>query len=655
MSNYNNDSIKSLGVLGGVRAKPASIGLEGNNHTYLEILGNAIDENKAGYGSTIITRKFSNGMVMIRDFGRGVPMGINSDGEFAYKKVFDELWSGGKYDNNEENGGSYNYSLGTNGVGATGTNYTSDYFNAISIDENHNVKEITYIKGVQDGELKEYIDESLERGTIITWIPSKECFRGKGEIDNEFIINTLEDQAIVNGGLKLTFIDKEENETEYYYEDGISGFIDSIANEEFRLSQTLSLSSEFKGKDNEDDKDYKIKSDVYFTFNRESAFKRLYHNSSWLESGGTPDDIIKNSFVFSIDKYIKEKSMYDKKEKKISLEDVMDSLVIVMSTYSTISLFTDQTKKKIQSDFMKQSVTDWLRNQLEIYFIENPKEAELIAKQVLINKRSREKAEKTRTDIKKKLSGTVNNITNRIDGFVACKSKIPEKCEYYIVEGKSALGSTVQGRDKETQAIQAIRGKILNCLKAKTSEIMNNDVIISFIKALGCGCSLKNKKGQYYFEFDISKLNYDKIIICTDGDVDGFHIRTLLITCFKVVFPELIEQGKLFIVESPLFEIVDKQDNSYFAYNEREKQNILDELGSNVIAIQRSKGLGENTKEMMWQTTMNPETRRLIRVTMDNKYTQDETEEMFDMLLGDNAKGRAEYITNNMKHYIDEI
>lgn len=648
---YNSDSIQSLGILGGVRAKPASIGLESHNHTFLEILGNAIDEHRAGHGDEIIITKNEDGSTTIRDYGRGVPMGKNSEGEFAYKKVFDTLWAGGKYNNNEEDGGDYEYSLGTNGVGATGTNYTSDFMQIFSIGEK-NTQTVMYEEGVErEGSYESFKTKIGEKvGTEITWRPSTECFRGKGEIDDDFIELTLADQAVVNGGLRFTFINDKKGETKEYYYEGVEDYINSLSNEEHKLTEVVKMSTEQRGRDNEADKDYKIKADVYFSFNRETSFNRYYHNSSWLENGGTPEDFIRNSFTFVIDKFLKDQNLYNKGEKKVSFDDIADSLIVVTSTYSTISLFTDQTKKKIGSDFMKKAVTDWLREQLTVYFIENPNEAKLIFAQVLVNKRSREKAEKTRLDVKKKLAGTVNNLTARVDGFVPSKYKDPEKSELYIVEGKSALGATQQGRDAMYQAIIALRGKILNCLKADYDVIFKNEIITDLVKVIGCGIEVKSKHAKDLHNFDINNLKWKRIIITTDADVDGFHIRTLVLTMIKRLMPTLIDQGYIYIAESPLFEITTKKDESLFAYSDREKDEIVAKLGNQVESIQRSKGLGENTPEMMWETTMNPETRKLIKVMPTDEI---ETQKAFDLFLGDDLSGRKEYIEENLHKYLE--
>lgn len=661
---YNEDSIQSLGILGGVRAKPASIGLEGHSHTFLEILGNAIDERRAGHGDVIEVTKNKDLSVTVRDYGRGVPMDKNSEGEYSYKKVFDELWAGGKYKNNDDDGGNYEYSLGTNGVGATGTNYTSDFMQVFSFG-NKKIHSIRYDKGIESKEGLVVCDNiSAEPiGTEITWLPSAEVFRGEGEISNKFIIDTLKDQAIVNGGLKFIFTNEEDVEEdlktgemipyqmEFYYPNGVFDYIGELSNAEHQLTETKLLSTEQKGKDNEKDTDYRIKVDIYFNFNRETSFNRYYHNSSWLEDGGTPEDFVKNSFTFVIDKFLKDQNLYNKGEKKVSFEDISDSLIVVTSSYSTISIFTGQSKKKVDSPFMKQAVTKWLREQLEIYLVENPNDAKLILSQVLINKRSRERAEKTRLDVKKKLQGTVNNLTARVDGFVNCKSKDNTKTELYLVEGKSALGSTQQGRDKDIQAIYALRGKILNCLKADYDKIFKNEIIIDLIKLLGCGIEVKNKHSKDLNTFDIEKLRWSKIIITTDADVDGFHIRTLLLTMIYRLMPSLIEKGYVYIAESPLYQIASKDGKSIFTYSDKEKDEIVDKLGSKVDGIKRSKGLGENSAKMMWDTTMNPKTRRLIQVKPTDAQ---KTLETFELFLGDNLAGRKEYIEENLHEWIVE-
>jgi DNA gyrase subunit B len=644
ITTYNSDSIQSLGILGGVRAKPASIGLENHNHTFIEILANSIDEHREGHGQEIIVTKHHDKSISIQDFGRSVPMDKNSDGEYAYKKVFDELWSGGKYNNNE-NDGNYQWSLGTNGVGGTGTNYTSDFFECTAVSPNGYQYYIKYEKGLQQGELLKEKHRLDYTGTFIRWLPSSEVFRGEDEIDTVFIKETLRNQSIVNKGLKFTFMNELDGTEEvFYYENGVLDYLEELSNGK-NITDIKQFHTEIKGSEKNDDKEFKFKAEITFAFNNEMKHMQYFHNSSLLEHGGTPESYIRNAFLKAIDNLLKDK--YTKGEKKISFDDVRDSLIVISNSYSTISLYTDQTKKKMESKFIQDYMTQYLRERLEIYFIETPLEAQKIANQILINKRSREKAEKTRLDVKKKLQANVNNITNRIDGFINCKSKDNTKTELYIVEGKSALGSTKQGRDAQIQAIYALRGKILNCLKADYDKIFKNDIIVDMIKLLGCGIEVKSKYNKDLNTFEIQNLRWSKIIITTDADIDGFHIRTLLLTVIYRLMPTLIDEGKVFIAESPLYEITNN-DKSHFAYSDKEKDEIVANLKGNVI-LQRSKGLGENTAEMMWETTMNPETRKLIQIVKEDV---DHTQQYFEMFLGDDLQGRKQYIEENLHEYI---
>ncbi len=395
-------------------------------------------------------------------------------------------------------------------------------------------------------------------------------------------------------------------------------------------------------------KDYKVKMSAAFAFSNDVQRIEYYHNSSFLEYGGAPDKAARSAFVSAIDAYIKQNNKYTKNESKITFNDVADSLILVTNCFSTVVSYENQTKKSITNKFIQEAMTEFLRKNIEIFFIENRPEAEKTANQVLLNKRSRETAEKTRTNLKKKLMGTID-VTNRIEKFVDCRTKDVSRRELYIVEGDSALGACKLGRDAEFQAIMPVRGKILNCLKADFEKIFKSEIITNLIKVMGCGVEIKTKHNKDVSSFDLGNLRWDKIIICTDADVDGYQIRTLILTMLYRLVPTLINEGKVFIAESPLFEIIYK-DTSHFAYNEKEKAEILARLPEKGVSIQRSKGLGENQPDMMWQTTMNPETRRLIKVMPDDAQR---TSEVFDLLLGDNLQGRKEHIAANGHKYID--
>ena len=382
-----------------------------------------------------------------------------------------------------------------------------------------------------------------------------------------------------------------------------------------------------------------------------SILKTLHaHNSSWLEYGGSPDKAVRVAFVYALDKYLKNAGKYNKNESKITFVDVADCLVYVSNSISTLTSYANQTKKAITNEFIYEAMTDFLKKNLEIYFVENPTSAEIFANQVLVNKRSRENAENTRLSIKKKLTGTLD-IANRVEKFVSCRSKDVEKRELYIVEGDSALSSCKLGRDADFQAIIPVRGKTLNCLKSTYDKIFKNEIIVDLLKVIGCGAEIKSKSKEVS-GFDISMLKWNKIIICTDADEDGFQIRALVLTLFYRLLPTLLKMGKVYIAESPLFEITTKEE-TYFAYDEKEKAEILKKLEDEKIkyTLQRSKGLGENEADMMSRTTMCPQTRRLIAVTPTDA---EATAKMFDVLLGDALSERKKFITDYGHLYIKD-
>lgn len=645
---YNADSIKSLGIIGGVREKPSSIGLENNNHTFGEILANSLDECREGYGKEIIVTKHEDGSVSVQDFGRSVPMAMGSDGRYAYDKVFNELWAGGKYVNDSEDG-QYQFSLGTNGCGATGTNYTADYFEATAFAPNGREYYVKFEKGLQVGAFVESSHNNDSTGTIIRWLPSKEVFRGKGEIDDSFIIEMIKQQSIVNKGIKLIFNNKKTKECfEFFYENGIDDYIKSIDNDK-SFTDIICFSTETKGKDEEMETFFRVKGDIRFAFNNEVQLMEYYHNTSYLENGGSPEVFIKNGFTYTINKYLKDKGLYSKSEKSITFEDIRDSLIIITDTYSTISLFTDQAKKCMKSDFVENYFTKFIREQLEIYFIENPMIAEKICKQVLINKNAREKSEVSRKKIKKELSEKIGNAVTRPVKLVPCTSKNKKIREIIFLEGDSALNAVKMARYALLQAIFPLKGKPLNCLKNSIDDILNNEEIKNIFRILGCGISYRFKKIKDLPPFDIEQLEYDKIIIFTDEDEDGMHIRCLLLTMFYVLAPELIKEGKVYILDSPLYRIVGN-DKTYLAYDEIEKNKVLKELEGFKVNITRFKGLGGLSPKLLSTTAMNSEKRRLIQVTFDEV---EKSSKILEMFLDEDSTVRKEYIEKYGHEYFD--
>ena len=659
---YNDQSIRALKGADRVRKRPAVIfgsdGLEGCEHSYFEILSNSVDEAREGHGSEILTVLYRDKSIKVDDHGRGVPLGYNKKEErWNWDLIYCELYAGGKYDNNN-GGSSYEYSLGLNGLGACATQYSSEFMDVYSYDgkmERH----IAFKKGEPvTGILEERELERKEKrtGTVIHWRPDKDVFTDIN-ITPERVREILHRQAVVNAGICFVFRyeneDKSFTEEKFLYENGISDYLKEKVGDSAKTEPVL-WHLETQGRDRDDKDEYKLKADISFCTSTNVSMLEYYHNSSFLEHGGSPDRAVKSAFVFAVDKYLKNNGKYTKNEAKITFADVADCLVLVSNSFSTMTSYENQTKKAITNTFIYEAMNEFLRYNLDIYFIEHPVEAEIMANQVLVNKRSRESAESQRINIKKKLSGTID-IANRVEKFVNCRSKDPNVRELYIVEGDSALTSCKLGRSAEMQAIIPVRGKTLNCLKADYERIFKSEIITDLLRVIGCGVEIKGKVKGDITPFDLDALRWSKIIICTDADEDGFQIRTLLLTLFYRLLPTLIEEQRVFIAETPLFEITVKEkggDKTYFAYDEFEKADILKEIGNKKYSIQRSKGLGENEPEMMWQTTMNPATRRLIAVTPADP---EKTFEMFDTLLGDNLPARKAFIAAHGKEYMKDL
>ena len=648
---YSNESISALKGPDRVRLKPAAIlgsdGLEGCEHTFIEILANSIDEAREGYGKVIEITRFRDRSIQIRDYGRGCPVDYNEkEKRYNWELVYCELYAGGKYNNNA--GENYEYSLGTNGLGSCATQYSSEYMD-VTVYKDGFKYELHFEKGYNKGGLKKEPCEYKQSGTLQRWKPDLEVFTDIN-IPLDFFTTILKKQAVVNAGLKFKLYDEESNRHyEFLYENGITDYVRELS-EGKELTSIQYCESAAKGRDRADKPEYKLKMQLAFCFNNEINLIEYYHNSSYLEYGGSPDKAVRSAFVSEIDKYIKAQGKYNKDETKITFADIQDSLILVTNSFSTMTSYENQTKKAINNKFIQEAMTDFIKQRLEIYFIENKTEADKIMEQVLVNKRSRESAEKQRINIKKKLQGNVDMI-NRVKKFVDCRTKDPLKRELYIVEGDSALGSVKLGRDSEFQAIMPLRGKILNCLKADYGKIFDSDVIVDLVRVLGCGIEVKSKHKDLAL-FDLSSLKWAKIIICTDADFDGFQIRTLVLAMIYRLMPSLIHAGKVYIAETPLYEITCK-GKTYFAYDDKEKTKILDRLGTQSrITIQRSKGLGENEPDMMWETTMNPESRRLIKVMPEDA---ENTAYYFEMLLGDALDERKKHIRECGHLYLDEI
>ncbi|MDD6174895.1 MAG: toprim domain-containing protein [Firmicutes bacterium] len=648
---YGNEDIKWLKGADRVRKKPAVIfgsdGLEGCEHSVFEILSNSIDEAREGYGKKIIATRFSDHSFEVEDFGRGIPVDYNeSEGRFNWELVFCEMYAGGKYNNGE--GESYEFSLGTNGLGACATQYSSEYMD-VTVYSTGTKYTLHFEKGENIGGLHKEAYSGKRTGTIIRWKPDLDVFTDI-DVPAEYFTDIMKRQSIVNPGVDFIFRDQQGASfatTEFKYDHGIVDFAAEILGEQ-GLTPVQFWQTERRVRDRADKPEYKVQINVAVAFSNRVQRLEFYHNSSWLEHGGAPDKATRSAFVSQIDAYLKQTGKYNKNESKITFNDIQDCLVLISSSFSNQTSYENQTKKAITNKGIQDAMTEFLRHQLEVYFIENPLDADKIAAQVLVNKRSREDAEKTRLNLKKKLTGNMD-LTNRVAKFVDCRSKDVNERELFIVEGDSALGACKQARNADFQAVIPLRGKILNCLNADYDKIFKNEIITDLLKVLGCGVEVKSKANKDISSFNLESLRWNKIIICTDADVDGFHIRTLVLTMLYRLTPTLIEKGKVFIAESPLFEINTKNE-TYFAYTEHEKDEILKKIQKEKFTIQRSKGLGENESDMMSLTTMNPATRRLIQVLPS---LAAETSEIFDLLLGGNLSGRKTYIEENGHLYLD--
>jgi len=653
-NNYGNESISSLKGADRVRKRPAVIfgsdGLEGCEHAVFEILSNAIDEAREGHGDLIIVTRYEDRSVEVEDFGRGCPVDWNEkEKRWNWELVFCELYAGGKYNN--DSGENYEYSLGLNGLGSCATQYSSEYFDAEIYRDGFRY-ELHFKKGVAVGkkgqELKKEPTDRKKTGSRFRWRPDLEVFTDI-DIPAEYYLDTMKKQAVVNAGVTFRFRDQVGGKfvtTDFCFPNGIVDYVQEITGDE-GLTMPQFWQDEKRGRDREDKPEYKVKMSAALCFSNKVNRIEYYHNSSFLEHGGSPEKAARSAFVAAIDAYLRQQGKYQKNETKITFQDVQDCLVLVTNCFSTQTSYENQTKKAIRNKFIQDAMTEFFRSNLEVYFIENKAEADKVADQVLVNKRSRESAEKARVQIKKKLTAGID-IANRVQKFVDCRTKDVDRREIYIVEGDSALGACKLSRDAEFQAIIPVRGKILNCLKADYGKIFKNDIITDLIKVLGCGVEVKTTAKDMN-AFDLENLRWSKVIICTDADVDGYQIRTLIITMLYRLTPTLIEKGYVYIAESPLYEINCK-DKTYFAYSEKEKADILESLPSPKYTIQRSKGLGENEADMMWMTTMNPETRRLIRVMPEDA---EETTRVFDLLLGDNLAGRKTHIVEEGYKFLD--
>ncbi|MEG2000185.1 MAG: toprim domain-containing protein [Evtepia sp.] len=649
---YGNTSISVLEGADRVRKRPGVIfgsdGLDGCQHAVFEILSNSIDEAREGYGNQIIVTRYNDARIEVEDFGRGCPVDFNEKvGKYNWELVFCELYAGGKYDNNQ--GEHYEYSLGLNGLGACATQYASAFMD-VTVRREGKRYDLHFEKGSLVGDLRVSDGDRKKTGTCTVWKPDLDVFTDIN-IPPEFFVDILRRQAVVNGGITFLFKNETETgfeETTFCYPNGIVDYIAELTGTE-TITEPVFWEAERRGRDRADKPDYKLKLSVAFCFSNRLRLIEHYHNSSWLEHGGSPEKAMRSAFLSAFDGWLKQNGKYAKNESKLTWADLQETLVFVSNNFSTQTSYENQTKKAVSNKFIQEAMTEFLRENLQIFLIENPQAAERVAEQLLINKRSREAGEKARLNLKSKnLVGSID-IANRVQKFVDCRTRDASRREIYIVEGDSALGACKMSRDAEFQGIMPIRGKILNCLKADYARIFKSDIIGDLLKVLGCGVEVQHAGAKDIATFNLSALRWNKVILCTDADVDGFQIRTLLLTMLYRLTPTLIREGYVYIVESPLYEI-EGDNKTWFAYSDQEKNEIAKKNKDKKLNIQRSKGLGENEPEMMWLTTMNPGTRRLIRVMPADI---EATAASFDLLLGDNLAGRKEHIAENGYKYLE--
>lgn len=653
---YGNESISALHGADRVRLRPGVIfgsdGLEGCEQAFFEILSNSIDEAREGYGKEIKVTAFQNHSICVEDHGRGIPIEFNEkEQRFNWELVFCELYAGGKFNNSDD--GTYKFSLGLNGLGTCSTQYASAYMDVNVLRDG---KEYTlhFERGenITPNGFQVKKTKSKETGTKITWLPDNQVFTDI-DIPAEYFADMIRRQAMINPGIRFilhTEIEPGEfHEDVFFYEHGITDHIQEVLAGHKPISTVYEFSMEKRGQDKDDQPEYPVQMHCAFCFTTSTSCIEHYHNSSWLEHGGSPEKALKAAFTSVLDEFLKKAGKYNKTETPISYQDVCDSLIFISNNFSTKASYENQTKKAVNNKFIKDAMTAVLREQLTIFLTEHKSDADRILAQILINKRSREQAERSKLNIKKKLTGAIG-LDNRVQKFVDCRTKDLTRRELYIVEGDSALGSVKQGRDAEFQAIMPVRGKILNCLKADLPTIFKSEIITDLLRVLGCGVEVSAKGSKGLPAFDKKNLRWNKVVICTDADVDGFQIRTLILTMLYRLTPTLIQDGYVYIAETPLYEITSK-GKTYFAFDDKEKTVLLKKL-KGTLQIQRSKGLGENDPDMMWQTTMNPETRRLIQVTPGDAK---EAASMFDLLLGNDLQGRKQYIADHGEEYLDQL
>lgn len=649
---YGNDSIESLGIIGGVRKNPSSIGIEGHQHLLVEILANALDEARHGYGDKITVIRNSDNSITVKDRGRGLPLDWNEKvGKFNHELVLATLYAGGKYNNKKS--GIYKYPLGTNGIGCTGTNFTSNFMYVKSVRDGF-VYNAIYEKGIYKEFKKEENKDNLPTGTSITFKPSAECFRGSFIIEDDFINNLLNHQSIINGGVELEYINKEGKVTSYKHEN-TQEYILSIS-EDKNLTPVFHITDEDEEcreeEQNEGEESFSVLLDLYFTFNNHVNKIDLYHNSSFLEDGGSPENAIKTSFLNVFNKFVKDEGLLKKGEKNLIFEDITQSLIFISSTFSTNNLYTGQSKKKIKSKFLQDYMTEFLKTQLTVICKENKTQMIKVANQLLLNKRSRETSENTRLEIRKKFENKEDLVNGRPLKLVPCKSKNPDEIKCYILEGDSAKGIAERARNRWTDMIYPIRGKLMNVLNKPLKEIIKNNEIKDLYLINGCGISYNGKPIKGLKAPNIQDRKISKMIILTDSDIDGFHIRCLAIVIYFTLFIDFVMDGRLYLAEAPLYKLENKKTKEIiYLYTEQEYGSFCSVNNIKEWKVQRYKGLGGLDTKSLRETVFDEDNCRLIQVKVEDVK---KAIEVLKIYFDDECvEQRKEIVENEGENYFD--
>ncbi len=627
---YGADAIQVLKGLEAVRKRPGmyigSTGPKGLHHLVYEIVDNSIDEALAGYCTHIEVEILPDNIITVRDNGRGIPVGINEEeGLPAVTVVLTVLHAGGKF-----GGSGYKVSGGLHGVGSSVVNALSEWFE-VEVSQNGHIYKQRFERGNIVTDL-EVVGDTDETGTLIRFKADSEIFTETTVYDFEILQRRLREQAFLNAGLKITLTDKrdEENIVEevYCYEGGIRSFVDFI-NKSRGLSPVHDEILHFSTV--QDDKS----AEVAISYN--DGYNEIilsFANNVRTIDGGTHEDGFKTALTKVFNDYGRKFKLLKDNDKNLSGDDVREGLTVVISVKLTEAEFEGQTKGKLGNTEMKSLVNKMLYEKMMTYFEENPAVAKTIFSKALDASRAREAARKARDTARRKSAFEGNSLPGKL---ADCIENNPEHTELFIVEGDSAGGSAKEGRDNRIQAILPLWGKMLNVEKARIDKVIGNDKLTPIVLALGTGIG---------DEFDIEKIRYHKIVIMADADVDGQHIRTLLLTFFFRYMRPLIDEGYIYIAQPPLFK-VSRGKSFKYAYTEEERDRYTAEFGGDKVDVQRYKGLGEMDPEQLWETTMDPATRIMLRVTLEDAMEADET---FSILMGDKVEPRREFIEKNAKY-----